>query len=61
VPLYEFECPRGHVNAEMVPFGRIRVRCVTRVNHYPCNRWASKILSPTPGIVKDPAVPRRVK
>lgn len=62
MPVYEFKCPNGHVIEEMVPVGRVRVRCtacMVGVNIAgPRTRWASKIISATPGIVKDPAVPK---
>jgi hypothetical protein len=63
MPVFEFECPRGHITSEMVPWGRIRIRCneLTRKPPWRCNLWASKIISATPGIVKDPAVPRSTK
>lgn len=61
MPMYEFKCPRGHVNEEMVPYGRVRVRCITRLGVRNCNLWASKTISAPAVIIKDPAVPKRVK
>lgn len=62
-PLYEFRCTRGHTCEDLVPIGRIRIRCLHPTDYPPwrCNAWASKILSPTPGVVKGPAVARRKK
>lgn len=53
MPLYEFECPRGHVTGELVPIGTSHVACSTCVptgkeRFVPEAHLAKRILSPTP-------------
>jgi hypothetical protein len=51
VPIYEFECPRGHVTEALKPMGTQRVLCLECEVEYedgPLDQlFATRILSPT--------------
>jgi len=40
MPVYEFECTKGHITEELVPMGTKHVKCTK------CNHKAKKIISP---------------
>lgn len=40
MPVYEFECTKGHITEELVPMGTKHMRCAQ------CDQKAKKILSP---------------
>ena len=40
MPVYEFECPQGHITEDLVPMGTKHIRCSQ------CARKAKKIISP---------------
>lgn len=57
MPVYEYRCNKcGEEHAEL---RYIKQRMVAR--RCKCGGYCKQILSPTPGIVKNPAVPRRGK
>lgn len=57
MPIYRFECVCGHAIELMLCIGsNKRPRCGNS-----CGKQMKKVLSPTRGIVKNPAVPRRTK
>ena len=39
MPVYEFECAKGHITEELVPMGTKHTKCTK------CNKKAKKILS----------------
>jgi hypothetical protein len=55
VPFYVYECPAGHKTEKMRNIARRHERALC--DH--CTRFAYQVLTPVPGIVKNPAVPRR--
>lgn len=54
-PIFEYACKAGHVTESMQLLGERseHVKCQT------CGKRARPILSATPGIVRNPAVPKR--
>jgi putative FmdB family regulatory protein len=54
-PLYEYTCKAGHVteSTQLLAERAEHVKCQT------CGKRARRVLSATPGVVKNPAVPRR--
>lgn len=58
MPLYEFQCAKGHVHTELVKLYTDKRMCPQCKPSYV---WALRILSPSVGIVTNPAVPRRVR
>lgn len=57
MPIYEYLCPKGHLTEQFVSLVKASRRQPCRL----CGTVAVRILSPTPGFVKNPAVPRRAK
>lgn len=57
MPIYEYLCPKGHLTEQFVSPVKASRRQPCRL----CGTVAVRILSPTPGFVKNPAVPRRAK
>ncbi len=39
MPVYEFECPQGHVTEDLVPMGTTHIKCAK------CKKKAKKIMS----------------
>jgi predicted nucleic acid-binding Zn ribbon protein len=61
MPLFTYQCPRSECQAEIKA-----MRCIADHANGPlCYRCGkaqmNQILDPTPGIVKDPAVPKKSK
>jgi putative FmdB family regulatory protein len=54
-PLYEYQCKAGHVTEsfQLLHVRALNIRCQT------CGKRARHVLSATPGIVRNPAVPKR--
>lgn len=54
MPTYEYQCKAGHVteSQQLLEAKAVHIRCQT------CGKRARPIVSPVPGIVKNPAVPR---
>lgn len=64
MPIYEFQCKQGHVTSEFVSHRTVQqIICPIcyESDDERIDTCAYRILSPTPGIVKNPAVPRRAK
>lgn len=59
MPVYEYTCAEGHVTAKVRRIENRHERAYCE--HHQCNRIAYMVLSPTPGNVKNPAVPRSKK
>lgn len=48
MPVYEFECPKGHVIEDVVPMGTTQAQCHACLSLTRENVMANRILSATP-------------
>lgn len=62
MPIYEFKCPRCRLTFDkLVKMGQKTTNCTICAGAFNGPARARRVLSATPGVVKNPAVPRRSK